>query len=46
MSLFQNKFSITYKHKFLGRESNYYTKTAEYLDDEERIVAQTEKSVI
>ena len=46
MSLFQDKFSITYKHKFLGRESKYYAKTAENLDDEERIVAQTKKSVI
>ena len=46
MSMFHDNFAISYKRKFLGRESKYFAKTAENLDDEERIVAQTKESVI
>ena len=44
--MFQDNFSISYKRKFLGRESAYYAKTVENLDDEEGIVAQTKESLI
>ena len=44
--MFHDNFAISYKRKFLGRESKYYVKTAENLDDKERIVAQTKESVI
>ena len=44
--MFQDNFSISYKRKFLGTESAYYTKTFENLDEEEGIVAQTKESVI
>ena len=40
------KFSISYKRKFLGRESEYYATTVGNLDDEGRTVAQTKESVI
>ena len=46
MSMFQNNFSISCKRKSLGRKSEYYAKTAENLDDEEGIVAQTKEAVI
>ena len=46
MLMFQDNFSIPYKRKFLGRESAYYAKTVENLDDEEGIVAQTKESLI
>ena len=46
MLMFQDNFSISYKRKFLGRESAYYAKTVENLDDEEGIVAQTKESLI
>ena len=46
MSIFQDNFSISYQCKFLGRESEYYSKTAENLDDEEGIAGQTKESVI
>ena len=46
MSIFQDNFSISYQRKFLGRESEYYSKTSENLDDEEGIAAQTKESVI
>ena len=45
MSIFQDNFSISYKCKFLGRESEY-AKAVENLDDEEGIVAQTKELVI
>ena len=45
MSMFQDNFSISYKGKFLGRESEYCAKTVVNLDDKERIVAQTKESV-
>ena len=45
MSVFQDSISISYKHKFLGRESEYYAKAIQNLD-EEGIVAQTKESVI
>ena len=44
--MFQDNFSISYKRKFLGRESEYYAKTVENLDGEDGIVAQTKESVI
>ena len=40
--MFQDNFSISYKRKFLGRESAYYAKTVV----EGGIVAQTKESVI
>ena len=46
MSMFQGNISISYKRKFVGRESEYYVYTVENLDDEEGIVAQTKESVI
>ena len=46
MLMFQDNFSISYKRKFLGRESEYYATTVENLDDEGRTVAQTKESVI
>ena len=46
MSMFQGNFSISYKHKFVGRESEYYAYTVENHDDKEGIVAQTKESVI
>ena len=45
MSMFQDNFSISYKGKFLGRESEYCAKTVVNLDDKEGIVAQTKESV-
>ena len=42
MSMFQDNFSLSYKRKFLGRESAYYVKTVV----EGGIVAQTKESVI
>ena len=44
--MFLDNFSISYKRKFLGRESEYYATTVENLDDEGRIVAQTKESII
>ena len=44
--MFQDNFSISYKRKFLGRESEYYATTVGNLDDEGRTVAQTKESVI
>ena len=44
--MFQDNFSISYKRKFLGRESEYYAKTVENLDGEDGIVAQTKESAI
>ena len=44
--MFQDNFSVSYKCKFLGRESAYYAKTVENLDDEEGIVAQSKESLI
>ena len=46
MSIFQDNFSISYKRKFLGRESTFYARIVENLDDEEGIVVQTRESVI
>ena len=46
MSIFQDNFSISYKRKFLGRESEYYAKTVKNLDGEEGIVVQTKESII
>ena len=44
--MFQDNFSISYKRKFLGRESEYYATTVENLDDKGGVVAQTKESVI
>ena len=44
--MFQDNFSISYKPKFLTRESEYYAKTVENLDGEEGIVTQTKESLI
>ena len=46
MSVFQDNFSVSCKScKFLGRQSSYYAKTVENLDDEEEIVGQTKEPV-
>ena len=44
--MFRDNFSMSYKRKFLGRESEYYATTVGNLDDEGRTVAQTKESVI
>ena len=44
--MFQGNFSISYKRKFVGIESEYYAYTVENHDDKEGIVAQTKESVI